>query len=409
MNWKTISLAAVCGTLLGTTTLGADAPATDLTVKRTFTGTVTYVAGGQIQFGFNDNHRGWVDFSARPGALFKGPVRDVNGNITKQGDMILHIRDTYRVAMVAQSVAALRLAEVNLNYAKWNNDMEKKLGATNADSQQNVQLANQAYFGAIASLEGAKAALIQNQQIADVCSYRAQYDGIVDTVMVPAGYLAGEEPVMKIYEMNPIGVNVTIDNKLESVINYNTPITIISQRPGTKPAGILQGATILPGPGATFQTINKLIPPPAEANGLPVMAQWGLAAYLDFDAQGPNYTAGQALMITKNSIVQVEDKYFAWKVEGTKAITAGTGMNYISTVKLIPLTLGNTEKFIDNNTMMVEVKNSDISEGDVFLITDLVPATLKNGDKVCLYKPIYTFMPGDTVTVEIGPNPAITK
>ncbi|MEI6054507.1 MAG: hypothetical protein WCR55_00495 [Lentisphaerota bacterium] len=413
MNWKAIGLAAVFGTLLGTSSFGADAaPITDLNAKRTFTGTVVYVAGGQLQFGFNDSHRGWVDFSARPGFLFRGPVKDVDGNIIRQGDMLMHLTDTYRVAMVAQNIAAVRLAEVNLNYDKWQYDMVKKLQPTAAVYEMQVRQAEQAYFGAIASLESAKAALIQVQQLLEVCTMRAQYDGIVDSMLVPAGYLSGEEPVMKVYEMNPIGINVTLDSKLVGKINHNTPITITSSRDGSKPVGVCRGMTLYNAagnPGTTFQVINKLLLPPVEATGLPIFERWGFAADLGHDALSPLYQPKTCMMITERSIIKVEDKYFAWKVEGAKEVAPEVGMSYISTARLVPISLGKIKKYYDNNTMMVEIVNADIAEGDVFLNTDIVPTTLKDGDKVCLFDPIYTFMPGDTVTIEIGPNPATLK
>ena len=411
MNWKAISLAAVSGIILGATAFGANAP-TDLTAKRTFTGTVVYVAGGQIQFGFNDSHRGWIDYSARPGFLFRGPVKDTNGNIIRQGDMLMHITDTYRVALVAQNIAAVRGAEVNLNYNKWQYDMAKKLEPTAAASQMQVQQAEQSYFGAIASLEGAKAQLVQAQQLLEVCTMRAQYDGIVDTVLVPAGYLSGEEPVMKIYEMNPIGINVALDSKLVGQINHNTPITITSSRAGSKPIGICRGMTLFNAAGntgTTFQVINKLLQPPVEAKDLPIFERWGFAADLGHDALSPLYQPRTCMMITERSLVKVDDKYFAWKVVGAKEVAPEVGMSYISTVKLTPINLGKVKKYFDNNTMMIEITNTDISEGDVFLNAEIVPNTLKDGDKVCLFNPVYTFMPGDTVTIEIGPNPVATK
>lgn len=413
MNFKAFSLAAVLGTLLGTSTFAADAPvATDLKAKRTFAGTVVYVAGGQIQFGFNDSHRGWVDYTARPGFLFRGPVKDIDGNIIRQGDILMHIIDTYRVALVAQNIAAVRLAEVNLNYAKWQYDMAKKLAPTQAVAEMQVQQAEQSYFGAIASLEEAKAELVQAQQLLDVCTMRAQYDGIVDTVLVPAGYLAGEEPVMKIYEMNPIGINVALDSKLVGQINHNTPITITSSRTGASPIGICRGMTLYNAAGntgTTFQVINKLLQPPVEAKDMPIFERWGFSADLGHDALNPLYQARTCMLITERSLIKVEDKYFAWKVVGAKEVAPTVGMSYISTAKLIPISLGKIKKYFDNNTMMIEVTNADIAEGDVFLNADIVPATLKDGDKVCLFDPLYTFMPGDTVTIEIGPNPASIK
>ena len=413
MNWKTTSLAAVLGTLLSATSFGADAaPITDLTAKRTFTGTVVYVAGGQIQYGFNDSHRGWIDFSARPGFLFRGPVKDINGNVIRKGDMLMHIAPTYRIAMVAQNVAALRTAEVNLNFEKWQYDMVKKLEPSAAVYEMQVKQAEQAYYGAIAGLEGAKAALIQVQQLLDVCDYRAQYDGIVDTVIIPAGYLSGEEAVMKIYEMNPIGINLTLDSKLVGQITYNTPITITSSRVGSKPIGVCRGLTLFNAAGntgTTFQVINKLLTPPVEATGLPIFERWGFSADLGHDAMTPLYQPRTCMMITERSLIKQGDNYFAWKVDGAKEVAPEVGMSYISTAKLVPITLGKIQKFYDNNTNMVEITNTDITEGDVFLNAELVPATLKDGDKVCLFNPVYTFMPGDTVTVEIGPNPTSAK
>lgn len=408
MNWRTISLTAVLSTLIGATSFGANAPATDLSAKKTFTGTVVYVAGGQIQFGFNDSHRGWVDYSARPGFLFRGPVKDLNGNIIRQGDLLMHITDTYRQALVAQNVANVRTAEVNLNYQKWQYDMVKKLEPTAAVYEMQVRQAEQAYFGAIASLEGAKAQLIQAQQLLDVCTMRAQYDGIVDSVMVPAGYLAGEEPVMKLYEMNPIGINVTLDSKLVGQMTYNTPVTITSARTGSQPVGIIRNGTLFNAAGCTgvtFEVLNKLLPPPPEAKGLPVFQRWGFAADLGHDELSSLYYPETCMMIMERCLIKKGDSYFAWKVEGAKEIAPKAGMNNISTVKFIPITLGNVKKYYDNNTVMVEIKNTDIAEGDVFLNNDYIPETLKDGDKVCLFTPQYTFMEGDTVTIEIGPNP----
>ncbi|HBM16219.1 MAG TPA: hypothetical protein DD381_07770 [Lentisphaeria bacterium] len=408
MNWKKITLMAVTGTILCTGTFASDTAPTDLKEKRTFTGTVVYTAGGQIQFGFNDAHRGWVDYSARPGFIFRGPIKDVNGTIIREGDLLMHITDTYRVALVEQFTAAFRSAEVNLNYNKWLYEMAKKLEPTNSLSEMQVKQAEETYFAAIAALEGAKAQLIQAQQLLEVCTMRAQYDGIVDTVMVPAGYLAGEEPVMKLYEMNPIGINVALNSKLVGQMNYNTPITITSYRPGSEPVGIIRNGTLFSAAGqtgVTFQVLNKLLPPPKEAEGLPIFERWGFAANLGFDETNSIYYSKSCMMIMEKCLIKKGDSYFAWKVEGAKEIAPKAGMNNISSVKLVPITVGNFKKYFDNNTPMIQIMNSDISEGDVFLNNDYLPETLKDGDKVCLFTPRYTFMEGDVVTVEIGPNP----
>ncbi len=386
----------------------ADEPAS-FTTKQTFTGVVAPLLEQDILFGYNDEYRGWVNYTARPGQLFFGEVYDTNGKLIREGTLLLQLNTEYRKAKLDFAKAKYRQDLASLKLARLNYDRYTKLVKTHSVSEADYESMRSAYESAMATAEASKASVQLAQSTLDFCTYRAKYDGIVEQVYFPFGWLAAELKVMKIAPISPIGVRITMDRALTYKISRNTPITIYPAD-SDKGFGAYHGMMISTDDGILLTVDNYLREPKTvEIEGKKIPIIDNLSAVRNYRPEG-RASVDDPPVIYVLCILQDEKGSYVWKIDNEKANEPGRGTDYIVTVRKIyipfkKMSSGN----IHSLTSVVLDPKLGISYGDMLITKESVPAGMKDGDKVLISSNRYIFMPGDKVKVEIGPNPGKIK
>ena len=381
----------------------------DFSQKRIFAGVVTPLITQNMTYGFNDNHRGFVDYTARPGSFFHGPVYDQKGNIIEPGDLLIHLKSEYHNALVTQWEATVEAQKALVGNYKQIFERDAKMIKTHAVSEMQYYTDKYNYLNAVATLKSNMASLQQYRDLLAVCTYRARFDGYVNKVMLSAGYCAGEPEVIQISQIVPIGIVLKIDRTLAAQITLNTPMTVYPIQPGGKPAGVIHGAAVFNDNGTmTISCDNPpLLPPVAfDENGkpLPLIMHWSVVS----KCRTGMIIDNNELAVLLNIIGKDNSGHYVLRLKDNQNMQPGKGMNFVSVIEKIPVTLGNDVADVAVNYKIINITNSALKEGDV-LINPNLPKGVGPGSKICLVVPRYTFMPGDPVKVEIGPTPSVMK
>lgn len=385
----------------------ADEPGS-LTTKQTFTGVVTPLIEQDVQFGYNDDYRGWINYTARPGQLFFGPVYDIDGKLIREGTLLIQLDTNYRKAKLNYAKATYEQNLANLGLAKLNYERYSKLIKTHAVSEADYETMKSGYEASKAAVGASKESIQLAQCILDFCTYRAKYDGIVEDVYFPFGWLAAELKVMRIALLSPVGIKITMDRSLAYKINRNTPVTIYPMN-SDKPFGSYHGTMIYTNDGIMLTVDNylrELQSPEIEGKKIPIIN--ATTAVRNYRSEG--YTSiDDPPVIQVSCILQDEKGPYVWKIDNQKANEPGHGTNYIVTVRKIYIHTKAVPDDISFLTNVVIDPKWGISYGDMLIPKESVPEDLKDGETVLISSNKYMFMPGDNVKVEIGPNPEKIK
>lgn len=382
----------------------------DFAIERVFEGEAVPSITSILKYGFNDAHRGILDYAARPGTTFKPAEYDAKGNIIREGDVLLHMDPTYKIGTYRKAKADLEAIIASCKDAEQTYIRDEKLIKGHAVSEAVYHTSKMNYIKAKAQVESLKLNLMSAKQLLDLSTFRAPFEGIVDQTLVCAGLMCGEQPAIQISQLVPIGIKVKMDRKIASQITINTPIKIYPLNSNT-PVGVFPRGDYYP-VGANgkygkdeiiFTVDNHQLPPPfsLDDNGkkIPVFLNyWPVLDYKNKVAADSN------IAVISECIYKDQSEDYVWKLKENKSMQPGRGIDYISPVQKVYIKTGNFSRYEASYVKTITVQpNKDLEAGDILLAGSL-PDTLKEGDKVCIYDGRYLFMPGDTVAVVIGPN-----
>ena len=346
-----------------------------------------------IKAGFNDAHRGIITYTAAQGSIFWGPIFDDQGKIEKKGDVLVTLKTDYREAILKAKKAALMEAEANLldkeeNYKRYNDLVKTK--AVSVESDQNTR---EEYYDALAALEEAKADMVEIQNLLDLCTYHAQFTGIVDKVLHPAG-LCPELDVIQVSQLFPIGIDVELPREIVNKITVSTPISIYSEF-SEKPIGVAHGYSVLTDNGIRFTVDN--FPLEHNVNGLKNVHE----SHTVVDVQYFGLTSKNKLSVEKEAILRDDKGCFVWKAVGQKNLIPGRAIDHVFKVEKVRVTPGvDAEKLEPGVRLVSLLEYGSLEENDV-VISD-IPKDFKDGSEVYFSRQRFLFMPGDPVKVVIG-------
>lgn len=374
--------------------------------KKVFTGIVKPIITQDIQYGYNDGHRGIIDYTAATGSLFFAPIYDSKGGVIKEGTTLIHMKTTYREMLVSVAEASLEQALAATKIAKINYERNEKLQKKHSVSEADYLNSQATYLQTVAVAESAKATLKIAVEMLQICTLKASYDGYVEQVYFPFGLAAGELKVLRLSMLNPIGVNVIMDRNTAVQINRNTPITIYPVN-SDKPFGVFHGTSGFTSDGIVLGIANVLCDPPVNmtVNGkrIPLISQ--TSTVIGCTSENPNIQ-NKLPMVFSEYILSDDKGSYVWKLVGEENNVPGQGLHYISTVEKIYIQA--TENASNSSYLYMVLDDEDASRiqpGNILISAVSVPEGLQNGDSVCVSTNKYVFMPGDPVRVEIGPNP----
>ncbi|MCF7792144.1 MAG: hypothetical protein K9L78_05205 [Victivallales bacterium] len=382
----------------------------DFSAPKTFTGIVEPLSTVDIYGGFDNEYKGIINYVPRPGALFRGPILDKKGNIVKKGDILVKMDTTYRDAQVRQAKATVRKDKALLDSKKSAYLRNKKLieKSKGAISEQKYLDSCTDYLQARAQLESDKAALILAEKLRSTCTIRARFDGVVNKVNFPGGYLCnfGAVPTLTVSQLVPMGINIKMSRDEAFAVNVDTPISIYPL--GKKePVGVYKGYGRLTDEGIQVITGNHVRSPETmkldDGREVPVINK--ISAVANFNRyEGKNNKIG----INTQTIGKDDKGTFVYKIDRQKTMQPAEKLNPVMNLKKVYIKVGNEVNPIESSVQYISVKpvqKGELTANDL-LIKKCDFDKLKDGNRTLYYiYERYLFMPGDHVKVVIGGKP----
>lgn len=378
--------------------------------SKTLDGIVTPLIKQNIKMGLDGIYSGFIDYVRPEGSFFSGPVYDDQGNLVKNGDVLATINTDYVQLQYKTSLSRLDSAKADLEDKQNVFEINQKLLPKKAISSSAYVTSKADYLQALASYQSAEAESNMVKKILDdVCVLRAKFDGYVNEVKFSGGWANGKPEVINISQLDPIYIKIPIDSegKIISSFTFNTPITIYPKR--GEPIGVIQGRSVIKDGYLQLLVHNVQLPPPVnllDKNGklIPIIQTWypvtQYASINDFKYDKTN------MIVSKNVIFGTPGDYYVWCVDGAKTGIPGKGLDYINKVKKIKISKNDKHTDLPSYVHMITFKPKDNkindTSGMILLSKKDCPSDLKEGDLVCLFNGMYTFMPEEKVKVEIG-------
>lgn len=409
MKLKKVLLVTVLGMIPWLFPCISSAAENAFTTEKVFEGEVIPTITSVLKYGFNDVHRGILDYAARPGTIFKPACYDAKGNVIRDGDVLLHMDSAYRVASYEKAKADLEASMAKYRDTEQIYERNARLVKSHSISEVAYMSSKMEYQKAKANVESAKHSLTLTKQMLDICTFKAPFEGIVDQVFVCAGLMCGEQPAIQLSQLVPIGIKVKMDRRISSQITMSTPVKVYPLNSDTS-VGIFNDGTYYPVNASGVYTRDEVIftvdnyqlspPVSLEDNGkkIPIFSTyWPVFDYKNKPDADSN------IAVVSICIYNDSDGDYVWKLKGNKYLHSGRGVDYISPLQKVYIKKGDFSQYEASYAKVITVQpNKELEAGDILLFGS-IPNYLKAGDKVCISNNRYLFMPGDPVRVVIGP------
>jgi hypothetical protein len=367
--------------------------------SKIYTGTATPITEMTISHGFNTLFRGEIEYTAPPGTIFSGSIYDKNGKITKHGDILIKFDLKSRKKVIEFGNAQLRSKKAKLDYSRQKLNRYKNLYNKKAMKLASYQSAIADYYGSLSSFQEQEHRCWMNEYMMSKGTYYAQFDGIVDEVMMPSGWVAGELEIMRVSQLYPMGIKIKIDRKEANFID-NTVAVKIYPPLGGKPLGISHGDWRLVNDGIIVYVNNYPIKPVISPKdiGKDKSIIYKINTVILLNQNKSN----SPLCVYTKCIYNDNKGSYVFKAIGQKNLSPNIGVANQFIIKKIYVEIGNHITCLDPGIKYISLKkHGDLKSMDVIIETE-TPSKLHDGEKIYYNKLRYVFMPGDPVKVEIG-------
>lgn len=288
--------------------------------------------------------KGMQDVEIRPkvaGFITKIYVKE--GQQVSAGQVLFQVDNVSYRAAVNQAQAAVTSAQSQLNTAKLTYDNAQKLYEKNVIGEYELQTSKNQYETAVAALGQAKAALLSARDQLSFCTVKSPTSGVVGSLPYKVGALVSasmQQPFTTISNGSSVDVYFSLNEKevMELTRKEGSLDAAIAQMPAVKlqladgtmygsegrvvkASGVLDAVTGSVSLIAAFPNPQKLIK--SGGSGKIIM---------------PHRATG-AIIIPQDACVEVQDKYFVYKVGKDNKVkyseitidTQNDGQNYIVT------------------------------------------------------------------------------
>jgi hypothetical protein len=364
---------------------------------KTFTGLATPIITSTLKYGFNDAYRGIITYTARPDQIVRGPTYNSKGEIINEGTLLIKMKTDYRKAIVDSLKAKVKQDEDTLNIAKIQYDRYKTLVKSRAVSVEQYNNWENQYLINVNQLAADKADLKVQEAVYEMCWLRAQYEAIVDEVYFPFGLPAAELAVMKISQLNPMGIEIKMNRETAWKVTSETPIAVYPVN-SNKPVGIINTLINFTKDGLKLRVVNYQLPAVVSKKThkpLPIVKVYPIAQL--FAPYPDNEQTGVPVAALSND----DQGVYVWKGIGVKSLTPGVGSKNVFSVRKVYI---KTEDIIHKIAGFAQYQKlqptNKLKRGDLVVLD--APKNLKDNDEVCVNQHRYLFMPGDPVKVVIG-------
>ena len=350
-----------------------------------YTGTVVPIATNEFSWGWNDYYRGKVLYAPMPGDILLGPITNIKGETVRPGDFLIKVNSLYRDSLYLETATAAKAQKATYNIEEMQLKRNEQLIKTKAISAL-------VYDTSAGTAKTAYQKYLSDQNNADVqktmtayTAHRAQFDCIINTVYCPFGLLAGENNVLQLSLVSPMGVQVKLDASIANSINNQTQVTIYPLR-DDKPVGVFNGKSRNTDKGVIFEVDNYCVTPDEKDT----------VAIHDFDYVlnfSPNPAQDKQLAVPVECLDKDEQGYFVQKAQIPKGGSTDLVKVYVKPANKIRRITPQKEFQALEDAGKLQLHDIVITKEDA--------AKIKN-NKVALYNRELLFMPGDKVKVVIG-------
>ena len=288
--------------------------------------------------------KGMQDVEIRPkvaGFITKVYVKE--GQTVGAGQILFEIDNATYKAAVNQAQAAVTSAQSQVNTAKLTYENAQKLFEGNVIGDYELQSSKNTYEAALASLGQAKANLAQARETLSYCYVKSPSAGVVGSLPYDPGALVSSsiaEPLTTISNGSQVDVYFSLNEKdvIEFTKQYGSLQAAINQMPALKLK--LADGTIYASQGKVTKA-SGIIDPVTGTTSL-IAAFPNPQHILKSGGSGkvliPHHATG-AIIIPQDAVVEVQDKYFVYKVGKDNKVrysevtidTQNDGQNYIIT------------------------------------------------------------------------------
>jgi hypothetical protein len=368
-----------------------------------YIGTAVPVVTSTIQYPYDDDMPGIIIYTAKAGTLLRGATYSADGQLIKNGDIIIKYRHTRR-----ENIYKVRRHELNnaiaiLKFAKEDYDRNKNLMKSYTDrknrhiiSKSKYQLSVSNFLKAKAEVEKAKVQLIRAEGWLKLTTEYAYYDCIVTEVFMPLGLCAFEEDILTVAQLNPMGIKIKIDRKDAYKIPENVPLKIYPFN-SSKPIETYGFSKIISNDGITLRVKNDPIPPqiPDKYKDLPTVTQ--ILPVERFSVRLKE--AGMA--VPKVYIYSDSKGKYVWKATINKTLPAKIHRRIllldISKSYVKP---SDNQRYITPHHLYIRLDDAGTLKINDYILGKKLPENIDQATQVIFYKRRYTFSPGDPVKVK---------
>jgi len=363
-----------------------------ITEKTTFKGIVTPLAVDKVGYGSNYGYRGIISYIADVGQYVIPGIRDSSGKIIQNGSLLVSMDSNYWKSQVRSAEAAVKSTEAILKTTEENYLRYKVLSKDHSESIKDFQFKRADYYQALGNMEEAQANLYEAQKVLQECHVYSSVEGVIsETYMEPGNILAGEPQVLKITQLNPIGVKVELsDIAMEKIFSGTANIRIIDS--SGKQFSILDNFYIVDANNITFSVNNNPIYRDSiieNGKKIPVVDTFYSIKLFYI------YKTDNSLSVPLKAIHKDEKGKYVWRLN--QYAPKSSSLLNVNKIYIIP---GDKITLQAETTQVVILKECGRLKLNDFVITTNID-NLKENDKVFATANKYRLMPGSKVSVII--------
>ena len=377
-------------------TVSANIDVSKFKSPKEYKGKVISLARTTVKMGLDyGNYKGNVTYVVPAGTLFFGPILDNNGKIIKPGTVLAKMETGVCEALLSQAKGILENQESMFNRYKY----ILKKGGKGAVSPQAMLEYKNTYLSA-------KSQVLLAQARLDTCTYTAQFDGIVDSVMFPGGYTTeSDRDIMNVSQLVPIGVQIDMSREEAFKYGLQTPIAIYPLGHDKAIGPYRGGGSVINNKDKdtlTFIVSNSKDEPETKKlkNGTVVPIVRNICPVVVFSVNDRN----KSLSVYEESILKDDKGSYVMQVEGQNCTHP---INPVFKLKKTYITSANEVSPIESSINYIKLKDTGGLKVNDTVLTAKAAKDLKDGDVVYFEKSRYLFLPGDPVKVVI--DTAITN
>ena len=363
--------------------------------RTTYTGKVTPLINTYISYAFDDDMPGRVLYTAREGTIAKGPIFKENGEIIEEGTLLVKFHPGRREKIYNQALANLRAMKAMLQFARHQYERNKKLAKVKSISLALHQQSEAKWFQTLADYERLTIGVARAKTWLDNTVIRASFDCVVTKVLFPYGLCTVSAEILRIAQLDPMGIKVKMKRNDAYKINNTTPIMVFPHG-SDKPLGVYSYNRIITENGIIFRIKNRPLPPPIK-----IKSKYKHISKC-FSVETSHYKGKKILSVPINAIIEDNNGKFVWKGIGENLLAVDKGINYVFPIKKIYIVTEDMIKNLSPHQKYIAINSKTVLKGcDLILRKSDLPSNLQDNDKVCFYQERYLFMPGDKVKVVI--------